>query len=434
MDFAQTTQARGTLTPAASADPADMERRAQGWLPHVQQALSALQTPQGQMMGLAMAQQMLANRGPFENNSLVSRATDAAMAGRTFQANVARANEIQQAKLREEARAQQALQLQGQELEDRERQSVRSDITSRRGQDITKSVAELNAETELERTNRTESGANARTAAQIAAQERIASTEADINRDRNRLTETQIYNEKLAAEREAQLKEQQQRLLNFQLNIEQEKAEAAAAAAGLKVNADLMNQAMKSASEAGMLNPEANPTKLFKQFYNQAAPGLGFQPLPTVEQKHLDAFASAYKAMVARGDPNPEATIASYITANADRMDFDATEAITKFNALVPTLSSGLAAPATNTTPAPTGAAPAAAPPAGPSQASKLLQQAKSLVSVGRGGVVLNQVRPYMALSTALALQERLSELSPEERAEAMSILPALKLSSKPGK
>ncbi len=283
--FEQTIAMQGTqpLTPAPTQDPNEIAARTQAFLPFVQRLQQGLQTPQGQMAALMLAQQMLANRAPGEANGALSRLVDGALQG---MGAIAQFNANQQT----QANKEQEMAQQGEQLD-----------VQRRGQDVQARGQDLQAQqsqAEIE-------AADAR-AAMTDSTQRFGIAE----RAKADAADAAVRGESVAAQREAnrlQAENDAERLA-----IEERQILATSEAARLKYGLDkdegttkLITEATKAAIEATGMGQGSFDIN-FRNVYNSMAAAAGrngIQGAPPTPDSITRGVNAAKKAMENNIDP-----------------------------------------------------------------------------------------------------------------------------------
>ena len=284
--FEQTIAMQGTqpLTPAPTQDPNEIATRTQAFLPFVQRLQQGLQTPQGQMAALMVAQQMLAARAPGESNGALPRLVDGALQG---MGAIAQFNANQQT----QANKEQEMQQQADQLD-----------VQRRGQDVTARGQDLQAEQSANEI----AAANARNADSLGVQrfgiEERAKADAADAKVRQAGVNAQVRANELNAQNQQE-----------ELAIKEREILATSEAARLKYGLDkdegttkLITEATKAAVEASSMGQGTFDVN-FRNIYNNMAAAAGKKGIagnpPTTDQLNRGLIA-VKKAVENNIDPN----------------------------------------------------------------------------------------------------------------------------------
>lgn len=403
--FEQTIAMQGTqpLTPAPTQDPNEIATRTQAFLPFVQRLQQGLQTPQGQMAALMVAQQLLANRAPGEANGALPRLVDGALQGMgavaQFNANMAAAAD----KDKEQELKQQQIDI-----------TARGQDVQARGQDIQKEVSTMETE-----------AANARNAASLAEQHFGTTTQAQ-----SAAADTAVRSESVAAQREAN----QLRAENDaeQLAIQERQILATSEAARLKYGLDkdksttkLVTEATKVATEATGMGQGSFDVN-FRNIYNSMAAASGKNGIPgtpPTEDQITRSLAAVQKAAANQIDPN---SIIDQLALEVDRKygvdgKMFAEALRQRYSALPPPQAPGAAPQASGngiTLPNLFDTTPQAAPQIPPEQEIADIQQRlaaddniKSSVSGSVGRAIQTRTMP-LGIAERKALENRLKQLT----------------------
>lgn len=284
--FEQTIAAQGTqpLTPAPTQDPNEIATRTQTFLPFIQKLQQGLQTPQGQMAALMVAQQMLAARAPGEANGALPRLVDGALQG---MGAIAQFNANQQT----QANKEQEMAQQGEQLD-----------VQRRGQDVTARGQDLQAQQSADEI----AAANARNTDSLGVQrfgiEERAKADAADAKVRQAGVDAQVRANELNAQNQQE-----------ELAIKEREILATSEAARLKYGLDkdegttkLITEATKAAVEASSMGQGTFDVN-FRNIYNSMATAAGKNGIagtpPTTDQLNRGLIA-VKKAAENNIDPN----------------------------------------------------------------------------------------------------------------------------------
>lgn len=296
--FEQTIAMQGqqALVPSPTQDPNEIATRQGAFLPFVEKLKSGLQTPQGQMAALMIAQQMLQSRAPGEANGALPRLVDGALQG---MGAIAQYNQnMQQAAVQ-----QQEMGLKQDQIDvTRRGQDVQA-----RGQDVQKEISAFETDAANERNaadvnarrygiDKQAEASAADTQARLAgvdAQREATRLQADIDREKNAIAERQILQTAEAAR------------LKYGLDNTEESTK-------------LVTEATKAAMEATGMGQGTFDLN-FRNIYNNMATAAGKTGIPGAPPSadHIKAgVAAAQKAAQNNIDPN---AIIDQLAREADR-------------------------------------------------------------------------------------------------------------------